>query len=197
MDSCNTRGPDGKKWNAKTLSLAAGLSQNHVGQFRRGEVRGGQSETLDAIAKAAGVSTEWLVSGRGEPIAIDDFATIESPIDSAISAAYSHEKHTLKDLDAVRNVFRSTAFSIDPDTDLVEAARSWLNAAAKLRKIGQAVTTESLMVAVTSPKSNAVKAAELRSEIESQVASLGVDREKARALGAAIIAKFRKSFSDQ
>lgn len=59
--------PDGDKWSAKQLSLVAGLSQSHVGQIARGDVDNVDTETLEAIAKAAGVSPAWLVLGTGDP----------------------------------------------------------------------------------------------------------------------------------
>ncbi len=62
------RAPSGDKWNAKSLSLASGLSETHVGQFKRGTVKRGQGETLAKIAVTAGVSAEWLITGKGEPI---------------------------------------------------------------------------------------------------------------------------------
>lgn len=59
----NRRAPDGEQWNGKSLSIAAGLSSNHVGQFIRGSVKGGNNATLLKIARAANVNPLWLTSG--------------------------------------------------------------------------------------------------------------------------------------
>lgn len=63
----NRRAPDGEQWNAKSLSIAAGLSSNHVGQFIRSTVKGGNNATLMKIARAANVNPLWLTSGAGGP----------------------------------------------------------------------------------------------------------------------------------
>lgn len=53
---------------ARALSLKAGLSPNHVGMLARGTVATRPAhDTLAALARAAGVSVEWLASGEGEP----------------------------------------------------------------------------------------------------------------------------------
>jgi len=53
---------------ARRLSLAAGLSQSHVGQLARGTTGKNPSyETLRAIAQAAKVSPRWLAEGIGTP----------------------------------------------------------------------------------------------------------------------------------
>lgn len=61
------RQSDGTRWNAKALSIAAGLTPNHVGQFIRGTVKGGNNATLMKIARAANVNPLWLTSGAGGP----------------------------------------------------------------------------------------------------------------------------------
>lgn len=67
----NRRKQDGDRWDAKTLSLAAGLGSSHVGQIARGSLRNPQLSTLNAIARKAGVSAAWLATGAGSPDAID------------------------------------------------------------------------------------------------------------------------------
>lgn len=59
--------PDGGKWSRKSLSLAAGKAQSHAGQIIRGDVEA-DVETLEAFARAAGVSAAWLVFGTGAPV---------------------------------------------------------------------------------------------------------------------------------
>lgn len=61
----NRRKSGGDPWDAKALSLAAGLGSSHVGQIARGALKNPQLETLQAIAAAAGVSAAWLATGAG------------------------------------------------------------------------------------------------------------------------------------
>jgi len=63
----NCRDDSGKEWNAKSLSLAAGLSAGHVGLLKRGTVTGPEPGTLEAIARTAKVSYRWLGTGEGLP----------------------------------------------------------------------------------------------------------------------------------
>ena len=56
---------DARRWSERELSARAGLAPVHVGKILdRGGSRAG-GETLAKIAKAAGVSLEWLVTGEG------------------------------------------------------------------------------------------------------------------------------------
>lgn len=53
---------------ARALSLAAGLSQSHVGQLKRGQLSSQVAAgTLAAIARAAHVDPHWLQTGEGSP----------------------------------------------------------------------------------------------------------------------------------
>lgn len=59
-------------WSQRELSRRAGLTEVHVGQvLRRAKAKGAdaavESSTLEAIAKAADVSYEWLATGTGAP----------------------------------------------------------------------------------------------------------------------------------
>lgn len=65
----NTTNPKtGKKWSQRSLSLAAGLSQSHVGQILRGRLGENQrGNTAKKIAAAAGINHVWLMTGDGEP----------------------------------------------------------------------------------------------------------------------------------
>lgn len=66
--------PDGDPWSAKSLAQAAGLASDaHVGMMLRGTVKKPTAETLAAIARAAGVSLDWLATGAGTP----DARTVE------------------------------------------------------------------------------------------------------------------------
>ncbi len=64
----NRPSPSGDKWNPSTLSIAAGLARGHVGLILSGEQTADvRRSTLEKIAKAADVRTEWLMTFQGEP----------------------------------------------------------------------------------------------------------------------------------
>lgn len=75
----NRTKPDGKRMSQRALSLAAGLTAAHVGQI----LGGFQSADIDrrtaiAIARAANVRLEWLLTGSGprEPFDASDGRTL-------------------------------------------------------------------------------------------------------------------------
>ena len=51
---------------AKELSLLAGLSSSHVGQFKRGKVESIHSDTAEALARVTGATRSWLAFGEGK-----------------------------------------------------------------------------------------------------------------------------------
>ena len=65
----------GAKWDAKTLSVEAGLSPSHIGQILRGETTKPRLDTLLKIAEAGHVSASWFASGKGHPDG-DDVAAV-------------------------------------------------------------------------------------------------------------------------
>ena len=67
----NRRQKDGSPWDQKTLSVTAGLSTSHVGQYVRGDQTNPTLEILRKLGKAADVSAAWLGFGVGSPDAID------------------------------------------------------------------------------------------------------------------------------
>lgn len=71
----NRRREGGARWDAKTLSVAAGLAPSHVGQIVRGETTNPRLDTLRKIAETAGVSESWFTSGKGTPDS-DDAAAV-------------------------------------------------------------------------------------------------------------------------
>lgn len=96
------------------------------------------------------------------------------PLEPALLWALDRERHSMRDLDAVRSVVRGTARMSAPGADLVHAARAWLDAAARLRKRGVAVTLESLLMEITlGSKTAAVSksAAALQEDVEHEWAS--------------------------
>lgn len=62
------------------MSRVAGLkSEAHVGMIARGTVKSPAPETLRLIARAFGVTTDWLITGEGErPTASSVLAAVES-----------------------------------------------------------------------------------------------------------------------
>lgn len=57
-----------REWSQRELGNRAGLSQPTIANFERGRTLGGYDVTLAKIAKALGVSQEWLRTGKGNPI---------------------------------------------------------------------------------------------------------------------------------
>jgi hypothetical protein len=82
LDHC--RRGDGSPWDAKSLGAAAGLkAPAHVGMMRRGTIKRPAAGTLEAIARAAGVSHRWLVTGAGSPDGDDDGTPSSDGVDDA------------------------------------------------------------------------------------------------------------------
>lgn len=86
------------------------------------------------------------------PEGTDDY---EDALEASLLWSLDRERHTMRDIDAVRAVLRNTPRMRDPDADLIASARIWLDAAARLRKQGKPVTIESLLMAVTVGLKNA------------------------------------------
>lgn len=63
----NRTGPDGKLWQAKTLSREAGLSETVVGMLQRGDQTNSKIDTIESIARVVRVSPAWLAYGIGSP----------------------------------------------------------------------------------------------------------------------------------
>jgi len=57
-----------RKWSPGKWSGLAGLSRDHVRQVLLKEQESIETRTLIALAKAAGVSVEWLATGSGDPL---------------------------------------------------------------------------------------------------------------------------------
>lgn len=68
----NRKQPDGRRWSQRGLSAASGLSPAHVGMMLRGDAKAVKAETLAGLARAAGVSLGWLLTGEGSPDHDDD-----------------------------------------------------------------------------------------------------------------------------
>ncbi len=75
-----------------------------------------------------------------EPEAADE----GNPLEEALAEAFRQAAYALADLDAVRGLVRNGAALLRGKEHLVDAARSWLSAAAALRKAGTPVTFATL-----------------------------------------------------
>jgi len=127
------------------VSLARGFGLT-PGQFDL--YLGGGASLSETVALARGAATAESRDPEPEferPRVSDD----EDAFGAALLWSLDREKHTIHDLDAVRVALRGTAQMRDPDADLVAAARTWLDAAARLRRAGKPVTIETLLLEVT------------------------------------------------
>jgi transcriptional regulator with XRE-family HTH domain len=149
----------------------SGLSQESISRIEGGRLKGRQADTQEKLAGALGVSVDWLL-GRGSeadvgtPPQVTDGPPAparpervepvdESPLEAALGEAFDKTKHALRDVVAVQKALRSFHQKQKDESDLVVAARAWLDAAAALRKEGTEVTLEALLWRVTVGKPSA------------------------------------------
>lgn len=165
----NRRTPEtGEAWDAQNLSIAAGLAPAHIGMVLRKTIGEPRRPTLAKIAKATGVSLSWLMTGEGAPApeggptltAHDEHTQPAGPdehvqapaggasIEWALGEVFDRTRYTLGDMVAVQKALGET-FRFESGTDPLGAARTWLDAAARLRREGREVTTQSLLERVT------------------------------------------------
>lgn len=163
-------------WSEGDWSKKAGLAVSHVANLIARNSKRPSTETIEALANAAGVPFEWLARGVGDsglgvasagsrpqasapqsehptdpaPPAIRVEPASESPLERALGAAFDHTRHTISDLRAVQDSLTDGLFPWQTiELDLVEAARTWLDAAAQMRREGQAVSTVGILFRVT------------------------------------------------
>lgn len=172
---------------ASKLSLDAGLSRTAVQKIiDRGGART-SSETISKLATAARVDREWLESGRGDPslpsrpaitlerepehIPADD----EVPLETAALRVMDRDRHTLRDLDAVRAAIHAGPRKEIPDADLGATALRFLDAARSIRLEGDTATPSAILwrVAVGRHQREAEVVAELdRADADEAAAEL-------------------------
>jgi len=99
------------------------------------------SDTLAALARAGGVSVDWLL-GLEEPE-----GPVAGSIEDALDAAFVTGRHALRDAEAVRSIARGMAFSLEDD--LIEAARAWLESAVNALRLQIEADIQSLGVPAT------------------------------------------------
>lgn len=191
----------------QALAEACGLSQETISRLESGKARGRMADTQQRLAAALGTTPEYLcgrsdeagpptapalappgaaAAGAGAvhfvpdaapPVRIDDPV---SPLEAALAEAFDKARHTLRDVDAVRLALRNHHQRQATGVDLIEAARIWLDAAADLRRGGETVTLEALLVRVTLGRYSAHGRRDAREQEEAMNAEA---RARARALG--------------
>lgn len=140
--------------------------------------------TLESIAKASGVSVVWLehgVEGRvatdlalehePEHIPADD----EVPLETAALRVMDRDRHTLRDLDAVRAAIHAAPRKEIPHADLGTTALRFLDAARSIRLEGDTATPSAILwrVAVGRHQRDAEVVAELdRADADEAAAEL-------------------------
>lgn len=172
----------------RSWSLAAGLSERHVSSIltrsKTGEFRPDHA-TVVALAGAAGVDVQWLEDGVGspgddrprvareEPVRRADPPTA-GPLGRALLVALDPERHELEGLDAIRSTLASTDLAQRSASDMIEAARRWLDAAARLRRRGEPVTAAGVLVEATLAPALEERVAAANAEGDRKAEELGV-----------------------
>lgn len=162
--------------------------------------------TLDKLAAALGVGVIALEHGESavastrpdlrlerepEHVPADD----EVPLETAALRVMDRDRHTLRDLDAVRAAIRAAPRKEIPGADLGELALRLLDAARSLRLAGEVATPSALTwrVAVGRHQRDADVAAEVsaayNAEAEAEARAAGMDPEQGKANLAAALAK--------
>lgn len=136
------------------LARGFGLSRDDLDAYLSG-----RSSLAATVGKAGRVleTPEPEVERRDTPPppAPEGYDEREDAFEACLLWSLDRERHTVRDLDAVRSVWRGSAQMREPGDDLIALARIWLDAAASLRKQGKPVTLESLLLAVTVGLKNA------------------------------------------
>lgn len=120
---------------------------------------------MTALARATGVSETWLLTGRGSPDTADAVAPADvapeppraparvetsiSRLEQAVGEAFENGRHVASAVAAVLHVITDTDQRQRSDVDLLEAARTWLDAATDIIRGGDSVTVERLLDRVT------------------------------------------------
>lgn len=146
--------------NQKDAEKHLGLGAGFLSRYVTGERKSMKSSVL-ALFAAKGINPGWLATGTGEMLlpkaaradgpspspeeSEDGGDGDESPLERALRFAFDPTKHILRDATVVQDVLRGTHQLQDQSTDLVEAARAWLDTAASLRKDGVQPTAKEML----------------------------------------------------
>lgn len=137
------------------LEEEAGLAKGSLSRlFTGGRQTLRKHDQIEAVAKACGVSVEWLMTGRGSmllPAAPVGAAqvVVESdvtPWERALATAFRGGDFELRDLEATKSATRDGGARLKDAPELVRAATRWLHAAKALRLAGEEITVAALML---------------------------------------------------
>jgi len=154
---------------AGELARRAGLSQNYIGtlktRIRKDATARPDESAMEALARAGGVSYEWLRKGTGDraPAAYEtpqSPSRSDEPFADALAAAFSGKRHTLADLDAARRVARETFTHLRDGADTEAIAATWLDAASSLRRSGKEPTPTAILMHLSELASGSASARE-------------------------------------
>jgi hypothetical protein len=161
---------------ASKLALAAGLSAGYLGtlktRMRANPDARPDADTLEALARAGGVSYEWLRKGTGPKTSTDaeepqaSPPTDSEPFAAALASAFDGHRHTLGDLDAARRVAGETHTHLRDGADTKAIATTWLNAAAALRRAGKSATPTAILMHLSELASGATATREQTANAE-------------------------------
>lgn len=156
------------------VGTRAGYPENgrvYVSKIERGDNKVSTVKAREQLARGLGLSVEALASYLEDRSTLEETVSrasdevsvlvaeapavrlpvedVQSPLEAALAHAFDPKTHVLKDLDAVRSSLRHSHQWQAEEADFVGAARTWLDAAARLRRAGKAVDLEALLFAVT------------------------------------------------
>lgn len=174
QDELGRRAGHGANGRVYLSKIETGKNQLNTVASREQLARGFGLSRSDLDAYLAGTLSLAQTLGRVHKHPMDEEEPVERPYretppppapegyderDDAFEAcllwALDKDRHNVRDLDAVRGVWRNSAQMREPGDDLIALARIWLDAAAALRKQGKPVTLETLLVAVSVGLKNA------------------------------------------
>lgn len=184
--------------NVSALAREVGVSQATMRDFLNGD-QGSGKKLISGLSALIGQNLFMLAGSTREP---DHSAQrpARGKFEQALDAAFDGTRHSWQDPVAVLEVFRTSAQHMSEDGDLVEAARHWLDVAARLRKQGREVTAEEMLFEIERgrrPMEHQVKAFEerkdqMRKEIEAEMRTHGVEPGQAKELGKSIMERMRR-----
>lgn len=146
---------DQKHMSASELSQKAGLVRGHVGLIKSEKIKEPDEATVAKIAHAAGARASWLITGDGDPWAVEtpveavaaattSTAAHRATLDALVAAFRTHPSATIEDLDAVRALVTAGHARLLPPDHAPAILGAWLSAAQVIRSQGHPVTIDAL-----------------------------------------------------
>jgi transcriptional regulator with XRE-family HTH domain len=150
----------GRSFSIRTLEADHGIANGTLGQITRGRRKAVDPPTLRKLSVALGVSLPRLIEASGAPADAPEQSptpppqtierVISNPEDSAlIDDAFDGSVHKPSDVDAVRAMLRYRAAFPREHADPVVMVRTWLDAAARLRRRGETATPGAIVAELT------------------------------------------------